>query len=512
MLETTKIPKHAALKWLSLAALTLVLTACPGTTGPSGAPQIVSFTANPATVTASGEAVTLSWEISGGVTELTIDGNVGAVSGDSAVVYPVATTTYTLEAANSFGATTSTVEVTVGPGGVTPPPGGGVGAPTGSFGVSTEPSGFENDQGGGINSADDPRIARVAPGGTFYAQVAYSDPDGIAAATVRIANRNPPGLGADLALGQSVGGFTLAGEVNGCVLDGSQTDVTCVYEITVGDIPNIDELEGSGREFAYVFRTNVTDAADNRSDQAIRGYVIVGDVGAPTPPENPDPPEDPDPPENPGPPENRDPVAAFTSDEAGEDENGVRVRFSAADSSDPDGDTLSYAWDFGDGSSSASRDFTKTYRADGTYTVTLTVTDGEGGSDKATETLSIDVPGGGEPPPPPPPPPPADDERPVARIASSPEEVELKDSVRLDGGGSSDPDGGAITAYAWAVTGPRGQTATFSGKVTGFKANFAGDYLVRLVVTDDEGTTSAAATLEIEVEGDDDDDDSQTGF
>ena len=214
-------------------------------------------------------------------------------------------------------------------------------------------------------------------------------------------------------------------------------------------------------------------------------------------------PKNPDPPEDPGLPENRDPVAAFTSDEVAADEGGVSVRFSAVDSSDPDDDPLSYSWDFGDGSSATSRDFTKVYREDGSYEVTLTVSDGRGGSDEATETLSIDVPGDSNPPTPPAPPPPAPgEENPVARIAYSPDEVELEDSVRLSGRGSSDPDGGAITAYAWAVTGPRGNTATFTGAVAGFKANFAGSYTIRLVVTDDEGAKSAPATVAIEVEDD----------
>ena len=273
----TAMPKNVTpLKWLLLAPLTLALTACPSTTGPSGAPQIVSFTADPASVTMPGEAVTLSWEISGGVTELTVDQGVGPVSGANTVVYPGATTTYTLSAGNAFGEATETAVVRFSGDGR--PPGGG-GAPTGSFGVSSTQSDFQNDRGSAITGADDPRVVRVRPEGTFYAQVAYTDPDGIAAVTIRLRNDEPAGLAADLVPGQDVSGFTLVGEVGGCVLDGTQTDVTCVYEIAVGDIPNIDDLEGSGNEFAYVFRTNVTDAVGNKSDDPSRGYVVVGDGG-----------------------------------------------------------------------------------------------------------------------------------------------------------------------------------------------------------------------------------------
>jgi len=465
-----------------LLILSLALTACPSATGPGGPPQIVSFTANPARITAPGQAVTLSWEISGGVTSLSIDPEVGPVSGTNAVVYPSAATTYTLTATNSSGTDTETVVVGFGAG-----PGGPLEEdgrpPSGTFGVSLTQSDFQNDQGGDITGPGDPRIVRVAPGDTFYALVSYSDPGGVAGVRIRIVNSSPPGLQADLVQGQEVGGFTLVGEVGGCVLDGTQTAVNCIYEIAVGEVPNIDALPGSGDEFAYVFRTYVTDAAGNESDSPPRGYVIIGSGGGGNPPGN------------------RDPVAAFTSTRVASDDSGVRVRFSALESSDPDGDPLSYAWNFGDGSGASSRDYTKTYREDGTYTVSLTVSDARGGSDTATETLQIDVPGDTPAPPPPPPPPPPAKEDPVARIAYSPEMVSPGDLVTLDGSGSSDPDGGDIKAYAWAVKGPRGNTASFTGETPSFTATFAGRYEISLVVTDDEGAESEAATETITVAG-----------
>jgi hypothetical protein len=78
-------------------------------TGPS--PTISSFTANPTTVTA-GSPVTLSWSVSNSIYNI-IDPQVGPVRGTSIVVTPSATTTYTFDATNQFGRTTTTVTVTV---------------------------------------------------------------------------------------------------------------------------------------------------------------------------------------------------------------------------------------------------------------------------------------------------------------------------------------------------------------------------------------------------------------
>ena len=63
--------------------------------------------------------------------------------------------------------------------------------------------------------------------------------------------------------------------------------------------------------------------------------------------------------------------------------------FSGTGSSDPDGDTLSYVWNFGDGSSAAGATVTHTYNAVGTYTVTLTVYDGRGGVGVSSLTVTV---------------------------------------------------------------------------------------------------------------------------
>ncbi|QZH67830.1 PQQ-dependent sugar dehydrogenase [Mycolicibacterium farcinogenes] len=74
---------------------------------------------------------------------------------------------------------------------------------------------------------------------------------------------------------------------------------------------------------------------------------------------------------------NRAPTAVLTATPS----NGYSplvVEFSSQGSGDPDPDTaLTYHWDFGDGTTSTQANPTKTYDTNGTYHVTLTVSDGE---------------------------------------------------------------------------------------------------------------------------------------
>jgi len=75
---------------------------------------------------------------------------------------------------------------------------------------------------------------------------------------------------------------------------------------------------------------------------------------------------------------NRNPSAVLSASPS----NGVaplNVSFSAQGSSDPDGDSLTYVWNFGDGATATGLSVSHTYAATGNYLARVTASDGRGG-------------------------------------------------------------------------------------------------------------------------------------
>ncbi len=71
------------------------------------------------------------------------------------------------------------------------------------------------------------------------------------------------------------------------------------------------------------------------------------------------------------------PVAVISSDKTATNDTSLEVQFTGSNSYDPDGDSLSYEWDFGDGTTSTEPNPAKTYNEKGEYDAVLIVNDGE---------------------------------------------------------------------------------------------------------------------------------------
>src|SRR5437588_2069990 len=87
--------------------------------------------------------------------------------------------------------------------------------------------------------------------------------------------------------------------------------------------------------------------------------------------------------------DNTPPVAAFAVQPA-KGPAPLTVTLDAAASTDADGNTLTYAWDFGNGSKGAGVRTTCTYAAPGTFTVQLTVTDTHGASHSVSQSVIVE--------------------------------------------------------------------------------------------------------------------------
>jgi PKD repeat protein len=86
---------------------------------------------------------------------------------------------------------------------------------------------------------------------------------------------------------------------------------------------------------------------------------------------------------------NHSPIASATGSPLSGGGGSLTVNFSGAGSSDPDGDTLSCAWNFGDGSTGSGATVSHAYTAVGTYAATLTVSDGKGGVGVSSVTIRV---------------------------------------------------------------------------------------------------------------------------
>lgn len=151
---------------------------------------------------------------------------------------------------------------------------------------------------------------------------------------------------------------------------------------------------------------------------------------------------------------------------------GENISFNACSSTDPDGDCLTYKWDFGDGQTlDDGSKVTHSYEKGGTYTVKLVVDDGQG-TPCSTDTKSITVTING---------------RPTAVIGPC-DACCVGKEILWDGSASTDPDGDKLT-YSWDF----GDGATAEGAKPTHVYTAAGQYKVVLKVDDGKGTVCSVA-------------------
>ncbi|MEZ4702244.1 MAG: PKD domain-containing protein [Rhodothermales bacterium] len=159
---------------------------------------------------------------------------------------------------------------------------------------------------------------------------------------------------------------------------------------------------------------------------------------------------------------NPPPVASFVAANVA----GTRDIDVDASASTDNGTIVSWDWDFGDGSTGTGETASHSYLADGTYQVTLSVTDDGGATDQDTQDITVVA--GALPP--------------TASFTATQTAGTLEAS--FDASASSDSDG-AIVAWSWDF----GDGASGSGETTTHTYAAAGAYTVVLTVTDDDGLT-----------------------
>ncbi|MCB9799654.1 MAG: PKD domain-containing protein [Candidatus Omnitrophica bacterium] len=153
---------------------------------------------------------------------------------------------------------------------------------------------------------------------------------------------------------------------------------------------------------------------------------------------------------------------------------GDKISFDASASDDPDGDKLSYAWDFGDGTvTSGGAKMSHEYDKGGKYRVQVTVDDGKGSPCSVSTTritVIVNTP-------------------PVADAGPNLVCCE-KHTSAFDGSGSGDADGDKLS-YAWDFG--DGASSTDGAQVS-HSYDQSGSYRVVLTVDDGSGTSCSSAS------------------
>lgn len=221
-----------------------------------------------------------------------------------------------------------------------------------------------------------------------------------------------------------------------------------------GTTASISAVVGSGTYYVYVRGTG-------KGDPLATGYTDYGSLGAwnlaGTVP-------------NPG--ASSAPVAVL-SPSATTGVAPAAFAFDASASYDPDGQSVTWQWDFGDGTSGTGSTAAHTYAQPGSYSAVVTVTDASGMSSTASAQISVTAP----------------NSAPTANMTISGAGV-APATVMFDGTGSSDPDG-SIASWTWDF----GDGSTGSGSTASHLYTRDGMFTAKLTVTDSAGATAIATAL-----------------
>jgi PKD repeat protein len=151
---------------------------------------------------------------------------------------------------------------------------------------------------------------------------------------------------------------------------------------------------------------------------------------------------------------------------------GQPITFDGSGSTTSDNNIVSYAWNFGDGTTANGVSVTHTYSQVGSYQVSLTVTDDQGATATATQMIQI-----GQPLPP-------------AAVISILTAGQAGQPTVLDGSGST-PGVGQIVKYEWNF----GDGTIGSGARVVHIYIKAGSYTISLTVTNSDGLTATATQI-----------------
>jgi PKD repeat protein len=176
---------------------------------------------------------------------------------------------------------------------------------------------------------------------------------------------------------------------------------------------------------------------------------------------------------------NRPPSADGGNDRTGH--MGQSMLFSAAYSSDPDNDVLTYKWDFGDGSLGSGVRTHHSYDEVGDYRVELIVSDGEFSAEDVFTVHVVDLP---------------KNQAPVAVITVSTYKVLVDRDLTLDGTSSYDPDDDDLE-YEWDFDASDGVDDWVRGPVVAYSWPIADFYTVTLRVDDDTVTDTTQVEIEV---------------